>query len=155
MIDRDQFAISLVAGMPDAIVYADAAGVIQIWNRGAVRMYGYTEAEAVGQSLDIIVPPGLRERHWSGFKLTMETGHTRYGDGQMLAVPAVRKDGTRISVEFTIVPFTDSDGRMTGMAAIMRDVTRSFEEMRRLRKEVAGLRAKVCPELFIGFTKAS
>jgi PAS domain S-box-containing protein len=71
----------------------------------------------------------------------MRTGQTRYGDGQILAVPAMRKDGTRLSVEFTIVPFTGEDGTMTGIAAIMRDVTARFEELRALRNEVAAPRA--------------
>jgi PAS domain S-box-containing protein len=136
-IDPDSFARALVAGMPDAIVHADEAGVIRVWNAGAVRMFGYTEAEALGQNLDIIIPASLRGRHWHGFHETMRTGQTRYGDGQILAVPATRKDGTRISVEFTIVPFTGDDGRMTGIAAIMRDATARFEEMRALRKQLS------------------
>ena len=80
-----------------------------------------------------------RERHWHGYRETMRTGKTRYGDGQKLSVPALRKDGSRISVEFTVVPF-EEDGRMTGIAAVMRDVTSTFEELRSLRKEVAALR---------------
>jgi PAS domain S-box-containing protein len=134
MMMDDDFARALVAGMPDAIVHADAAGVIRFWNAGAVRMFGFTEAEALGQPLDIIIPEGLRDRHWQGFRETVRTGQTRYGDGQILAVPAIRKDGTRLSVEFTIVPFTDGEGRMTGIAAIMRDTTARFEELRALRK---------------------
>ncbi len=133
----DHFARTLVAGMPDAIVFADPEGRIQVWNRGAERMFGFAEAEAVGQPLDIIIPAGLRDRHWHGFQETMRTGRTRYGDGQILAVPAIRKDGTRLSVEFTIVPFTGDDGRITGIAAIMRDVTARFEELRALRQQLA------------------
>jgi RNA polymerase sigma-70 factor, ECF subfamily len=101
------FAERLVSGMSDAIVYADAEGLIRVWNRGATRVFGFEEAEAVGRSLDIIVPENLRERHWQGYRDTMRTGQSRYGDGQILSVPAVRKDGTRVSVEFTIVPFSD------------------------------------------------
>jgi PAS domain S-box-containing protein len=135
--DPDHFARTLVEGMPDAIVFADASGVIRVWNRGAVRMFGFTAAEAEGQPLDIIIPGSLRERHWHGFHETMRTGQTRYGDGQILAVPAVRKDGTRLSVEFTIVPFTGDDGRISGIAAVMRDVTARFEELRSLRQQLA------------------
>ncbi|HEX3991543.1 MAG TPA: PAS domain S-box protein [Acetobacteraceae bacterium] len=135
--DPDRFARTLVDGMPDAIVFADAAGMIQFWNRGAERMFGFSEVEAQGQALDIIIPGSLRNRHWQGFRETMRTGETRYGDGQILAVPAVRKDGTRLSVEFTIVPFTGDDGRITGIAAIMRDVTARFEELRALRQQLA------------------
>ena len=136
------FADRLVTGMADAIVYADADGVIRLWNRGAVRIFGFTEPEALGQSLDIIIPESLRERHWHGYRATMQTGQSRYGDGQLLSVPAVRKDGTRISVEFTIVPFTDDAGQMIGIAAIMRDATARFEELRALRKDLAARRRK-------------
>ena len=140
-MDRDDFARKLLDGMPDAVVFADADGDIGFWNAGAVRLFGYTEAEALGQSLDIIIPESLRGRHWGGFRDTMRTGQTRYGDGQILAVPAIRKDGTRLSVEFTIVPFTDGGGRMTGIAAIMRDATARFEETRALRRELATAKA--------------
>src|SRR4051812_17038697 len=121
--DRDQFAGTLVAGMPDAIIYADADGNILFWNAGAARMFGFSESEAVGKSLDIIVPDGLRDRHWSGYRNTMRTGQTQYDDGQVLSVPAKRKDGTRLSVEFTIVPFADDAGQMIGIAAVMRNTT--------------------------------
>jgi PAS domain S-box-containing protein len=131
------FAERLVSGMSDAIVYADAEGVIRVWNRGATRVFGFTEAEAVGRSLDIIIPENLRERHWQGYRATMRTGQSRYGDGQILSVPAVRKDGTRVSVEFTIVPFSDDAGRTIGIAAIMRDATARFEELRALRRQLA------------------
>jgi PAS domain S-box-containing protein len=131
------FAERLVSGMSDAIVYADAEGVIRVWNRGATRVFGFAEAEAVGRSLDIIIPENLREGHWQGYRATMRTGQSRYGDGQILSVPAVRKDGTRVSVEFTIVPFSDDAGRMIGIAAIMRDATARFEELRALRRQLA------------------
>jgi PAS domain S-box-containing protein len=103
-------------------------------------MFGFAEAEAVGQSLDLIIPQSLRERHWQGFDATMRTGESRYGAGEILAVPAIRKDGMRISVEFTIVPFRDEDGRMVGIAAVVRDVTTRFEQMRTLQRELAALR---------------
>ena len=138
-LDLADFAGCLVSGMADAIVYADAEGVIRVWNRGATRIFGFAEAEALGRSLDLIVPENLRERHWQGYRATMRTGQSRYGNGQILSVPAVRKDGTRVSVsvEFTIVPFTDNAGRMIGIAAIMRDATARFEELRALRRQLA------------------
>jgi PAS domain S-box-containing protein len=136
-LDLEHFADRLVAGMSDAVVFADAGGVIRLWNRGATRIFGFAESEALGQPLDIIIPEGLRSRHWHGYRATMRTGQSRYGDGQVLSVPAMRKDGTRISVDFTIVPFTDDAGQMVGIAAIMRDVTARFDELRALRKELA------------------
>jgi PAS domain S-box-containing protein len=109
------FAETLIAKMPDAVVYSDREGTIRFWNGGAVRMFAHTADEAVGQSLDLIIPEGLRPRHWNGYRETMRTGRTRYGDGQTLSVPAIRKDGKRISVAFTIVPFVDNEGALTGI----------------------------------------
>ena len=137
--DLEHFTDRLVSGISDAIIYADAEGVIRLWNRGATRIFGFTESEALGHSLDIIIPEGLRQRHWLGYRGTMQTGQSRYGDGQILSVPAVRKDGARISVEFTIVPFADDVGQMIGIAAIMRDATARFEELRALRRELAAI----------------
>lgn len=139
-IDTDRFALTLVCEAPDAIIFADAEGVIRFWNRGAERMFGFAEAEALGQSLDIIIPENLRKRHWDGFTATMQTGSTRYGAGEILAVPALRKDRRRISIEFTILPFRDNAARITGIAAILRDVTARFEEMKKLRRQLADRR---------------
>ena len=124
-LDHSQFAHRLVSGMPDAIVCADAEGVIRLWNRGATRIFGFTEAEALGRSLDIIIPERLRERHWQGYRATMRTRQTRYGDGQVLSVPAVRKDGARISVEFTVVPFTNDAGQIMPHSGPPADSIRS------------------------------
>ncbi|MBS0525417.1 MAG: PAS domain-containing protein, partial [Proteobacteria bacterium] len=102
-------------------------------NKGAERIFGFSAAEALGKSLDIIIPQGLRSRHWAGYREVVRSGESRYGAGDVLAVPALRKDGTRISVEFTILPFHDKGGRTLGMAATLRDVTKRFEEMKALR----------------------
>jgi PAS domain S-box-containing protein len=134
------FAETLVTLMPDAVVYADRDGTIRYWNAGAARIFGFAEDEAMGRSLDLIIPEGLRTRHWDGYRETMRTARTRYGDGQTLSVPALTKDGRRISVAFTIVPFPDDAGGLRGIAAIMRDCTAQFEEIRALRKEIAGLK---------------
>lgn len=136
--DIDHLCETLVREAPDAIVYADRTGAIRFWNRGAERIFGFTAEEAIGQSLDIIIPEGLRARHWTGYEAVMESGHSRYDHGDLLAVPGLRKDGTRISLEFTIVPFHDEGGRMQGIAAILRDVTKRFEEMKQLRRQAAG-----------------
>ena len=133
-LNLEQFAVTLLQSMPDAVVYADAMGRIQYWNAAAERMFGYAAPDALDQSLDIIIPASLRGRHWEGYNKTMQTGATRYGAGDLLSVPAIRKDGARISVEFTITPFLDPSGRMLGIAAIMRDVTKRFEEMKALRQ---------------------
>jgi PAS domain S-box-containing protein len=135
--DIDRFYRTLVRDTPDAIVYADSQGQIAFWNKGAERIFGYSEAEALGKSLDIIIPENLRKRHWSGFDQTVQSGKSRYGADDLLAVPALRKDGTRISVEFAILPLRDRAGRTLGIAATLRDVTRRFEEMKALRAALA------------------
>jgi PAS domain S-box-containing protein len=135
--DPERFATALVSSMADGVIYADADGLIRFWNEGAERIFGFKETEALGQSLDLIIPESLRRRHWAGYHRTMQTGGTRYGAGELLAVPALRRDGSRISVEFTIVPFHNASGKMRGIAAVMRDVTARFEEMKALRKQLA------------------
>ena len=137
--DIDRFAATLIRTTPDAVVYADAEGLIRFWNAGAERIFGFVSAEAVGQSLDMIIPQSLRQRHWDGYRKTMATGATRYGAGDLLSVPAVRKDGSRVSIEFTVTPFHDAAGRMLGIAAIMRDVTKQFAEMKALRQSVQSI----------------
>ena len=102
-------------------------------------MFGHVSGEAIGRSLDLIIPERLRQRHWDGFRQTMETGRSRYGEGDLLSVPAVRKDGTTISVEFTIVLLKTESVEVCGIVAIMRDVTQRFEEMRQLRRKLAEL----------------
>jgi len=132
----ESLAIEIVANAPDGVLYIDRAGIILLWNGGCQRIFGFTAIEAVGQSLDIIIPNNLRARHHKGHAETMRTGHTKYGDGDLLSVPALRKDGTRISVEFCIIPFRDETGSITGLAAILRDVTKRFEEIKALRKQI-------------------
>jgi PAS domain S-box-containing protein len=129
-----QLGGALLRSMSDAIIASDREGRITFWNPGAERIFGFSPGEAIGQSLDLIVPERLRERHWTGYTEVMRTGESRYGHGDLLSVPALRKDGARLSIEFTIVPLKDDAGAMTGMAAILRDVTARFEEMRALRQ---------------------
>ena len=130
----------LVEEMSDALVVSDREGAIRVWNKAAERIFGFSEAEALGESLDIITPERLRARHWQGYDETMRTGRTRYGAGDLLSVPAIRKDGRTISVQFSILPLTDAEGEMQGVAAIMRDVTKDFAERKALRAELARLK---------------
>jgi len=122
----------------DAIIEAGRDGIIGFWNPGAERIFGFTSNEAVGHSLDLIIPERLRQRHWDSYDRTLRTGESRYGAGDVLAVPALRKDGTTISVEFTVVPLKNEKDEMTGLVAIIRDVTKRFEEMRTLKRKLAG-----------------
>ena len=133
----DMLARALLGTSSDAIIAADKDGIVRFWNPGAERIFGYTSEDAIGQSLDIIIPERLRKRHWDGYQQVMQGGESQYGHGDILAVPSIRKDGAGISVEFTIVPLTDEAGLLNGVAAIMRDVTKRFEEVRALKRKLA------------------
>ncbi len=135
--DRAALGEALLGSVADAVVYCGRDGAIALWSPGAERIFGFTEVEALGRSLDIIIPDAQRARHWQGFDKVMATGHSRYGAGDVMAVPALHRDGHRISVEFTIVAMRDAGGAMVGMAAILRDVTARFEELRALRRRLA------------------
>ena len=132
----DQLGQALLASTSDAIIATDREGRITFWNPGAERIFGFAANEAVGKSLDLIIPENLRARHWEGFRHVMETGVSRYGDGDLLSVPGLTRDGRRISVEFTIVMLRDEAG-VAGTVAVMRDITRRFEELRDLRRRLA------------------
>jgi PAS domain S-box-containing protein len=136
------FLERLAADCPDGVIYADAAGKIRFWNRSATRIFGYEAIDALGQTLDLIVPERLRARHWEGYERVMAGGESRYGEGDVLAVPAMRKDGSRISIEFTVLPVRDNAGVMLGIAAFLRDTTARFEELRALRREIATLKTQ-------------
>src|SRR4051794_35793533 len=139
--DRPLEAI-VVEHTDHAVVVADAEGVIRFWNPASEAMFGHARADAIGQSLDLIIPDKLRQRHWDGYHRVMATGETEYG-GRTLAVPALRADGTRISVEFTVTLLEDDDGAVAGIAAIVRDVTAQWEEQRALRRRLAALEREV------------
>jgi PAS domain S-box-containing protein len=121
----------------DAMVWCDASGNIQLWNRAAERVFGYAESEAIGRYLDITIPERRQARHWEGYRKTMQTGKSSYGAGDLLPVPAVRKDGGRISIEFSVVMLCDLEARIVAIGAIIRDVIARFEELKHLRKQLA------------------
>ena len=128
----------IIEGAQDAIVFADPDGIIRLWNSGAEAIFGYSAEEALGQTLDLIVPEKLREKHWEGYRKVMDTGVTKYGS-DILAVPALKKDESRISVEFTIVLLKNDSGKPIGTAAIMRDVTERWQREKELKKRLAEL----------------
>lgn len=128
---------ALLNSASDAIIATDREGLITFWNPGAERIFGFIADETVGQSLDLIIPANLQARHWEGFRRTMETGISRYGHGDLLSVPGLTRDGRRISVEFTIVLLRNEDQEISGTVAVMRDVTKRFEEIRELKRRLA------------------
>ncbi|HEX9120925.1 MAG TPA: PAS domain S-box protein [Terriglobales bacterium] len=123
------------------IIFADEAGIIRLWNSGAEAMFGYTAAEAIGQTMEMIIPEKHRAHHNEGYARVMQTGITKYGR-DALAVPALRKDGSRISIEFTIVLVRSAEGGMIGAAAIVQDVTARWERDKALRARLAALENK-------------
>ena len=135
---REWLYQQIVEEAQDAIVFADQDGIIRLWNSGAEAIFGYSAEEALGQTLDLIVPEKMRERHWEGYRRVMESGITRYGS-EVLAVPALNKDNSRISVEFTIVLLKDTTGKPQGTAAIMRDVTERWHKEKELKNRLKEL----------------
>jgi PAS domain S-box-containing protein len=132
---------SLVQAAGDAIIAADTDGKIRLWNPAAERMFGFTAEEALGRSLDLIIPECWRTRHWEGYRRVMRTGQTRYGV-EVLRVPARHKDGHTLSIAFTVALLPAGDGRIQAIAAIIRDETARWEEERALRRRVAELEAR-------------
>jgi nitric oxide dioxygenase len=133
----DTLSKAVLSTSSDGIIAADKEGIIRFWNPGAERIFGYARDAAIGQSLDIIIPERLRKRHWDGYHHVIRSGESRYGHGDVLAVPGIRQDGAGVSIEFTTVLLRDGTGELIGLAAIMRDVTRRFEEMRALKQKLA------------------
>lgn len=124
---------ALLFDIPDAVVFADCDGLIRFWNGGAVRIFGFTQPEAVGQSLDIIIPERLRQRHWDGYHHMMASGQSQHAADELLAVPAISKSGDSLSIQFTVAPVKCAEGVLIGIVAVMRDNTATFNELRRLR----------------------
>ncbi|ESR23429.1 putative PAS/PAC sensor protein [Lutibaculum baratangense AMV1] len=129
---------TLANALPDAVVFADREGLIRHWNEGAARIFGYDAGEALGRSLDIIIPERLRQRHWDGYDHMMRTGRSQHDADELLSVPAVAKDGAKLSIQFTVAPVADDEGGIVGVVAVLRDVTETFEEMKRLRRAQRG-----------------
>jgi len=121
-------------------VVTDASGAIILWNAGAEHMFGFTAAEAMGQSMDIFIPERLRKRHWDGYHETMRTGHTKYGS-DVLRVPAVNKSGGTLSIAFTVAMLNDAAGKPEAVVAVIRDETARFQEDRKQKARIAELEA--------------
>jgi PAS domain S-box-containing protein len=132
----------IVENSPMAILFADREGKIRLWNSGAEIVFGYTAQEALGQSLDLIVPERQRQRHWEGWDKVMASGVTKYGRDP-LAVPAMRKDGSRISIEFNVVLVRTDSGELAGVAAMVQDVTARWQKQKEMNARLAALEAKV------------
>jgi PAS domain S-box-containing protein len=136
--DQDWVYQRIVEDSPIAILFADHEGKIRFWNKAAETMFGYGADEALGQSLDLIVPERQRPRHWEGWARVMATGVTKYGSDP-LAVPAMKKDGSRISIEFNIVLLRSPTGELLGAAAMIQDVTVRWQQQKEMKARLAAL----------------
>ncbi|WP_055533794.1 PAS domain S-box protein [Streptomyces graminilatus] len=136
-----EVVLDLAAQAPDGIVVIDGDGLIRFWNRGAERVFGFSAADVDGRSLDVIIPERHRKRHWDGFREAMERGTTRYGDADLLNVPALAADGRKLSIEFSVVLLPAPDGG-TYVGAVIRDVTARHERERQRERELALRRAE-------------
>jgi PAS domain S-box-containing protein len=131
----------IVENTQEAVIFADCEGMIRLWNVGAEAIFGYTAAEVLGQPLELIIPERLRDQHQNGFRRVIATGVTQY-DRKLLAVPATRKDGSRISLEFTVVLIRGVNRDILGIAAILRDVTARWEREKTMRARMAFIEEK-------------
>jgi PAS domain S-box-containing protein len=131
---------ALVAAVGDAVMVCDAQGAITLWNPACERMFGHTEADMLGRSMDLIIPERLRGRHWDGYHKTMASGITKYGT-DVLRVPAVDQQGRAMSIAFTVAMLYAPDGKVSAIAAVIRDETSRFNDERSLKKRVADLEA--------------
>ena len=142
----DSLMQQLLDNAPDAILISDKEGMIRFWNHGAELLFGHTASEAVGQSLDLIIPENLRGRHWEGYRRVMASGETKYKTG-LLASPGLRKDGSKISLEFSMVLLRDDAGAMQGCASILRDVSEHWQKEKELREELTSCEKKLAAVL--------
>ncbi len=126
----------------DAVMFSDKSGIIRLWNTGAERMFGYSTQEALGQSLDLIIPENLRQRHWDGYFRVMESGTSHYSI-DLLSAPALKKGGTRISTEFSMALIKDATGKMLGVASIIRDVTARWQREKEMKERIRELEARL------------
>lgn len=140
--NRTWLCEQIVNGSPLAVIFADVEGKVRLWNTGAEEMFGYTAEEACGQTLDMIIPERHRARHWEGWRQVMQTGVTKYAR-DVLAVPALRKNGERISIEFTVTLVRSDSGSVLGAAAMVQNVSARWERDKAQRARQAELERKI------------
>lgn len=139
----DAVLVQLVHAMADAVVIADPDGTITFWNDAAGHLFGWSAAEALGRTLDLIIPERLRGRHWDGYRRVMQTGHTEYGE-RLLEVPALHRDGRSLSIAFTVTLLTrPGEHEPVAIAAVLRDDTQRWQRSREDRARIAALEAQL------------
>ena len=131
----------ILQSMPEALVFADLKGIIQRWNPGAENVFGFTATEAVGQSLDLIIPERMRKAHWEGFNKAIERGGTLPGRTSAIT-RAIHKSGDPFYVDMSFAMVKDPAGKLIGSMAVARDATKRFQEEKELRRQLAELAPK-------------
>ena len=113
---------SILDDVADALIYADRSGTIMRWNRASTAVFGFSAEEALGQSLDLIIPEHLRAAHWKGFDAALESGTMKLA-GRPTLTRAQHKDGRKLYIEMTFALVKDAGGAVLGSVAMARDVT--------------------------------
>ena len=121
---------AIVEQIPDALIFADREGLIRVWNQGAESVFGFSAAEVLGNSLDVIIPERLRPAHWAAYDRALESGRTRLGNA-VRATRAIHRDGRTLYVDLSFGVVTDPDGRAVGSVAVGRDCTERYLAQKR------------------------
>ncbi|MFB1010207.1 MAG: PAS domain S-box protein [Thiopseudomonas sp.] len=117
----------------DALIYSATDGTIQRWNAASEQLFGFSKADAMGQSLDIIIPEHLREAHWRGFDAAVASGQLKLS-GKPTLTRALHRDGHKIYVEMTFALVKNEAGEVQGSVSMARDVTERIEKEKAARK---------------------
>ncbi len=133
-----QLSESILQSIHEAIVYADLKGIIQYWNGGSETVFGFSAEEALGQSLDIIIPEKMRKAHWDGYEKAIARGDTVSGKGSRIT-RALHKTGQTLYVDMSFAMVRDQSGQLVGSLAVARDATERYLDERKLRQQVAGM----------------
>ena len=137
----DTTAVHILRSMPEALIFCDMEGIIRVWNAGAEKVFGWSAAEAVGQSLDLIIPERMRQAHWDGFNQAIARGGVKPGRTSMIT-RSLHKSAEFIYVDMSFEMVKDAQGQMLGSMAVARDATKRFNDEKALRKQLAELTAK-------------
>ena len=133
---------ALIEQLADAVIFADRTGAIQLWNAGAEAVFGYSEAEVLGQRLDMIIPERLRPGHWAGFNAAIETGTMKHGR-EAMTTRSMRKDGSDLYLDLSFALVKDDTGHVLGAVAVARDITSRFQAERASRRRLAELEEQI------------
>ena len=134
-------AVHILRSMPEALIFCDLEGIIHVWNAAAEKVFGFAAAEAIGQSLDLIIPERMRKAHWDGFNQAIARGGVKPGRSSAIT-RSLHKSGEFIYVDMSFEMVRDASGRMLGSMAVAREATARFTEEKALRKQLAELTTK-------------